>query len=268
MQSGWFYSQNAVVVVLALVGVMLLASEIGCRIGMRRHAKASDNGRWHFRSVMASMLGLVALLLGFTFNLAAERYAARRQLVIADADALGTLYTRAGMMPEQQRKAFKGLLRQYIDLRTSSGLRSTELTRGKLEELAAQTNGLHRQMWGLVRSMTQDTPPVAGMDAALTLLDKAQSVNRHRFYAHLERVPESIIWLLLGATAIVMGTVGLSGGMGQYRGLTARLLLALLLSGTIYVILDMDQPQLGYTQVDQSPLLQLRNVINHDPEAM
>ena len=262
------YSLDASLTVLLMIGCMMLASEVGYRIGVRRHPHAGERGRGHFGGVLGSMLGLVALMLGFTFNVSLQRYETRRQLVMADANALNAVYLQSSMIPEPGRKEFKRRLRQYVDLRTDTGRFKAGITQDDFAQLVKQTDALHRQMWEQVRSIVQARPPVAEMGTMLTLLSNAQSVNRQRIFAYLGRVPRTIIWMLLGATIIAMGAVGLAGGLGTYRGMPARILLTLLLSGAIFIILDLDQPQSGFTKVDQGPLMQVRAIVDGDPEAM
>ena len=268
MRLSEYYSLDASVIVLIVIVAMLVAAEVGYWIGLRRHVHVGDMGRGHFGAVLGAMLGLVALMLGFTFNISLQRYETRRQLVMADANALNAVFLQSGMIPKPGGKEFKRRLRQYIDLRTDTAGLKAEITQEELAPIVAQTEELHHQMWEQVRMMAQANPPVTGMDTMMTLLSNAQSINRQRIFAYQGRVPAAIIGLLLGASIIAMVAVGLAGGLGQYRGMTARILLTLLLSGAIFIILDLDQPRRGLMPLDQGPMLQIRGIIDRDPETM
>jgi hypothetical protein len=88
----------------------LLALEIGYRLGRWRHRRAVDEKPNPVGAMVASILGLLAFMLAFTFSLAASRFDARRQIVIEEANAIGTTYLRARLLPEPERSEIARLL--------------------------------------------------------------------------------------------------------------------------------------------------------------
>src|SRR5262245_27036868 len=96
---------------LPLAAVFLaLAMEGGYRLGKWRKSTTPDEREQPVGAIVASILALLALVLGFTFSLAAMRFDARREAVLAEANAIGTTYLRAGMLPEPERKEVARLL--------------------------------------------------------------------------------------------------------------------------------------------------------------
>jgi hypothetical protein len=77
-----------------------LAIECGYRLGQWRHARNPDEKEQPVGAMVASILGLVALVFGFTFRLAASRFDARRMAVLEEANAIGTAFLRARLLPE------------------------------------------------------------------------------------------------------------------------------------------------------------------------
>lgn len=266
MNLNLFYRLDATVIVILVVGLMMLAGELGFRIGLRRRRLVGEGGRGHFGAVQGSMLGLVALLLGFTFSLSSQRYEARRQLVMADANVLSAIYLQSSLMPDAERIEFKHALRAYIEVRTQADLLDGDVALDQLPERLQQTEALHARMWNQTRALVLRQPSTAGMERMLGLLSDAAAINRQRVFAYLGRVPLAVMVLLFAAAVIAMCAVGLVGGLGAYRGMTARVLLAILLGGTIFIILDLDQPRHGFTKIDQTPLLQLKATFAQDPE--
>lgn len=262
--SSIYSTQPPFVIVLLLIGAMMAAAEVGYRIGVYRHKHAGEIGRVHLGAVLSSMLGLVALLLGFTFNISLQRHVTRGQLVMSDANVLNGLYLQSSLIPEPQRKEFRTLLREYVDLRTDKTLLEGGLTQEIFAQRTNQSDDLHRLMWDQTSAMAQKNPPVAGMDTMLTLLRDAHSINRQRIFAYMGRVPAAILSMLLGCVILALGTVGYAGGLREYRGISTRVLLTLFLSGAIFIILDLDQPERGLTPVDQGPMLQIREVVHRD----
>ena len=116
MHASWLYQQNPLFIILTLLLAMTTAAEVGFRLGRRWHARSGDAGRVHFGSILGSLLGLLALLLSFTFAMSANRFDSRRQLVLADANALETLYLQSDLLPDASRKAFKQSLRHVRGL--------------------------------------------------------------------------------------------------------------------------------------------------------
>ena len=74
MNSSWLYRQDSIWVVLALLLGMALAGEIGCRLGRRWHPRTDEARMDIIRAILGSVLGLLALLLSFTFAMSADRY--------------------------------------------------------------------------------------------------------------------------------------------------------------------------------------------------
>lgn len=266
MTLSWFSQLEAWPITLGLVLAMVVAAEGGFWTGRRLQVQSGDMGRGHFNAVQGSLLGLLALLLGFSFNMSMARYETRRQLVIDDANALSGLCLKGSLLPEGRREEFMALLRQYVGIRTDMILAGRQPTMVELTQHLAHAEDLHGQMWRLAREMAQCEPPVPGADGLLSSLAEALAVQRRRVFAFQSRVPGPITGLLFGAALTAAVSVGFSGGLGRHRGQPARILLTLLVSGTIYVILDLDRPQSGLIRVDQTPLLQVKEMLARDAD--
>jgi hypothetical protein len=107
-----FYQSNPLLICLALLGVLLLAVEIGFWIrktGVKGGPDGIEKGDIAF--IIGGVLTLLALLLGFTYSMSAGRFEHRRQLVIEEANAIGTTYLRAKTLPEPRSSEIQELLR-------------------------------------------------------------------------------------------------------------------------------------------------------------
>jgi hypothetical protein len=266
MRESWLYQQNPVWIIVCLLLVMTIAAEVGYRVGRRLHPKSDDAGRGHFGSIVGSLLGLLALLLSFTFAMSANRYDVRRQLVVTDANALEALYLQSSLLPDAARGSFKQLLRDYIDLRSQIAGLHHDATEKEISELTARSEAIHGQMWNVVKESASTNPPARGVDSMFKNLIDVMSVHRSRMFAWESRVPDSVIWLLLLGCVAGTAAIGLSGGLGNHRGLPARFIVTILLCATIYVVLDLDRPQEGLIHISQRPILHLRQIVDRDPE--
>src|SRR5687767_8952585 len=124
-----------------VAAALWLGMEGGYRLGRWRRAHITDEKDQPTAAMVASILGLLALVLGFTFSLAASRFDARRLAVLEEANAIGTTYLRARLLPEPERTQIAKLLREYVDVRVNG------VQAGKAEEVIAQSERLHELMW-------------------------------------------------------------------------------------------------------------------------
>src|SRR6187200_370808 len=103
--------------ILGIVALLWLLMEIGYRFGKWRHIHHPDEREQPVGAMVASILGLVGLVVAFTFGLAANRFEARRLVVLEEANAIGTAYLRARLLPEPEPTEVSRLFRQYVDVR-------------------------------------------------------------------------------------------------------------------------------------------------------
>ncbi|MEO8439665.1 MAG: hypothetical protein ABI540_05525 [Spartobacteria bacterium] len=243
-----------------------LTAEIGFRLGRRWHPQLDDMRRGHLGAVLGSVLGLLALLLSFTFALSHDRHEARRQLVLKDANALEALYLESTLLPEPPRQRFKQLLGQYVNLHAQVAQLRRDATPKEAAKAADAASAIHREMWQLITTAPEVDPSSRSAQEFRRRLIAVLEVQHERLFAAESHVPDPVILLLMLGAAMATGAIGLFGGMGNHRGIPARAILAVLLGATIYVLLDLDRPHEGFIDVSQSPILDLKVALARDPE--
>lgn len=266
MQLGWLYERDSWVIVLVLMVAMMLAAEIAYQVGRLWPMRAGETSGRYFIAVQGSLLALLSLLLGFTFNMSTQRYEMRRRLVMDDADALGALWRQNSLLAEPQRSKFEPLLRQYIELRADTAVLKGELAGAELASRIDLAASLHGRMWDVVKTELQRERPARGAQAMVALLGNAQSLHRQRIYAYGSRVPEIIIMMLFGTAVTAMFAVGYSGGLTQQRGMLLRVMITLVVCGTVFTILDLDTPRRGLIHVEQTPMLWVKQMMERVSE--
>ena len=107
------YRVNEWVILGVSITLFLVAIEAGFRLGRRNRLSVSEHAKSQINTIQGAMLGLLALLLGFTFAMAISRFEVRKQLVLDEANAIGTTFLRAQLLPQPQRQELSNLLRQY-----------------------------------------------------------------------------------------------------------------------------------------------------------
>src|SRR5258708_7917676 len=150
------YHVNGWLLFLVLFVLQLLAAELGLRIG-RRVRPANDEPTRSQASVMeAAVLGLLALLLGFAFSMAASRFDTRRQQILDEANAIGTTYLRARLLPEPSGTTAAGLLRRYVDARIDFYDAGADDARIRVASDHAEQ--MHAQLWSLAVTVGEEDP--------------------------------------------------------------------------------------------------------------
>src|SRR5215510_9816126 len=102
---------------VATVAFVLLSIELGYQLGRRRIRTREPEKESSVGEMIGASLGLLALLLAFTFGFAASRFETRRQVFLDEVNAIGTACLRAALLPESDRRDTRNLLRQYVDIR-------------------------------------------------------------------------------------------------------------------------------------------------------
>jgi hypothetical protein len=258
------YSQSSLAIVAGLLVVMLLATEAGYRAGRRRAGVASDAIRSQANTVLAAMLGLLALLFGFTYSLALQRYEDRSQAIVAEANAIGTAWLRSQLLPAGVSGEAQSTLRKYIDLRVREG-RITLDAASERSALIRQGNAVGMQLWDLAAkaAATDDRPVTSGLfiQAVNDALDAAER-RRAAFERH---VPESVLYLVFLTFLMAAVTLGYASGAAHHRVTMPGITLVILIALVAYLIIDLDRPRRGMIQVSHDSLIELQRGMAEKP---
>jgi hypothetical protein len=238
---------------LLLTGLLffgiLLFLDIGRRIGVRRKALEGREAGPGAGALEAAVYGLLALLIAFTFSGAASRFDARRQLVVEEANAIGTAYLRIDLLPPSAQPSLRESFRRYVDSRVELYRKLPDVTaaRAVLPKVAA----LQVEIWG--QAVAACPKAESGSSACvlfLPALNQMIDITTTRAAA-AEIHPPAIIFVML--VALAFATALLSGynlAGGRSRKWLPMLGFAAAIAVTIYVILDIEYPRLGFIRVD------------------
>lgn len=239
---------------LSLLTVLFSLSsfEIGYRFGRRQ--RREEEGA--LGTLVGAGMGLLAFFLAFTFGLAASRFDNRRQLVLDEANAIGTAYLRAKVVPEPRGSEIQRLLRDYADARIEA------VQPGKLNAAVARSEELHRRLWTEATALGQSDPHSIVAGLLIESLNEVIDLHQMRVMAGLRsRIPGRIWDTLYLLTALAMLSMGYHAGQSGKRS-PALVPLALAFSAVILVVADLDRPQEGPLRVSQQPLIDTRESMN------
>ncbi|MBK7971873.1 MAG: DUF4239 domain-containing protein [Deltaproteobacteria bacterium] len=232
----------------ALMLAMLGALAVGRRYGSAWRAKRPGEEAPGLGTVQGAIFALLGLLIAFTFSGAASRFDSRRELVTAEANAIGTAYLRLDLLPEATQAALRDAFRRYVDLRIELYRSATEPERIRM--LLAETIELQGTIWRLAQAAAGQSGDTAARVLLTPSLNEMFDIVTTRTRARFMH-PPVVIFVMLGALAM-LGAM-LAGFELSATADPPRLVpwvFAITLALTFYVILDLEYPRLGFIRLD------------------
>jgi hypothetical protein len=241
------------VILLAGIGAGFLFGRSSAKHG-EQEIGAADT------AVKAAVAGLAALLLAFSFSLAANRYDERHSLIVREASAIRDLVLPGELMDEPARDQFRQLIREYLDARVKH-------LRGEFDNAEnARTEAVYRQLqqriWQTVSQQIgtnkESTYASALMSGVSNLINAETAVEAE----YLNTVPWIVLLLLFGAIILTGLLVGHSFGREGRAHLLTALVFAFIATLVVSVILDLDRPRKGTILANIAPLTNLQKTLD------
>jgi hypothetical protein len=248
-------------VFVALVAAYVLGSWLKGRVGSPPPPEEKDNEANFDGYIISGVVGLLALLMGFTFSLAVDRFDTRRVMVIEESNAIGTTYLRAQTFAEPHRGELSRLLKQYVDVRLAVA-QTTDIARA--ERLLAQSDALQGSLWAAtIAAIAPQRDDVAS--SFMETMNSTIDIAAARKAARLAHVPQRVFGVLF---AYMIMTAGVMGYVIAARRRGAVLTLLALLTVSFMLIIDIDSPNRGRVRESQAGMADLKAFIAaHPPES-
>lgn len=243
----------------ALFVGMLVCIEIGYRLG---HSERFDNRKAEgLGAVEAAIFGLLGLILAFTFSGASERLVIRRDLIVQEANVIGTGYQRIDLLPASEQPSMRVLFREYLESRIEVFDKANDLDSAK--EALEKSGQIQRQIWSHGVTACRADPRPEDCLLFLPALNDMFDVTTTRTMAALTHVPITIFGLLLLLALLAALLSGFAMSSGHKREPLHMVLFALAISISIYVVLDLEYPRSGIVNLRSADQLihQLRETM-------
>jgi len=248
---------------LFLFSIAELAFLYGRYVSKRK--ASAENLSSQASAVAGTLLGLLALLLGFAFAMAIGRFDARKASLLQEVNDIQTAYLRADLLPKESGNAIKVLFADYTLLRLNhykSGTQAAEMKSNLDETIAIQ-----QKIWN-------ETVPVYNIpDIAISKINMfTNSINTvfsdqtNRTITRNNHVPEAILWLLIFVATMALCTNAYALGLKNTVIFLPRIVLILAICSVLSIILDLDRPIRGLVQISQHDMLDLHHAIVKDIE--
>lgn len=234
-----------------LLVLLAAATEAGFRLG-RRNAASRETPGGTLGAIQGAVLGLLGLLLGFSFAGAASRFLERQDLIVQEANAIGTAYLRADLLDAPHAGELRSSLARYVEHRVRV---SETLRHGLGESEKAEIGRMHDQIWKAASRGALDRP-----EAAMLVVPPVNDVidlHSTRLAAARKHLPLPVLGLLIGCSALSIGVIGYGCGIAGHRSPVMTGSLTILIAAALWITLDLDHPRAGLLRLNDAPLREL-----------
>ena len=211
-------------------------------------------------AVEGSMLGVMALLLGFTFSIAISKFETRRQITVEEANEIGTAILRCDMYPDSVRNPLRADFKEYIETRIAYYDVGSDEEKIKQElEKAAEISG---RIWKRVALQAQNPGNIAITTQMIPAVNDMIDIVTTRDASRISRVPRLVLWVLLGLVLISAFVLG-SDYNGKKRNRILIVSYALAMTITLNLIAELDRPREGLINLNaiEKKMTDLRELV-------
>jgi hypothetical protein len=254
-------AQLAIVISSGLFVSMLACLEVGYRVGrsnLQEHPTAHEG----IGAIEAAIFALLGLLLGFSFSGATTRLDARRQLIVEEANAIGTAYLRLDELPAADQPEMRQLFRKYVDARLAAYAHIPGNMNAFQQEVALAEQ-LQQQIWARAVAASRSDPTKNTARLLLPALNEMMDVTTSRTVALDAHLPGLVFFLLVTAALSSCVMAGYAMAKRRMRSRLHMFLYAACIAITVYTVIDLDYPRSGLIRLDSADkaLEQLRDSI-------
>ncbi len=227
---------------------ILLFVWTGRRIGGKRSAEETERERVGLVTVETAIYALLGLMIAFTFSGATSRFDTRRAQTVQEANAIGTAYLRLDVLPAAAQPSLREKFRAYTDARIAVYASLPDMQASNAQ--FARATALQSEIWNASIEALRAAPPEAKL-LLIPALNDMIDITTTRAVALQTHTPPIILLALVVLTLICSLLVGYGLAGGKAFATNLHMLgFALMMTVTIYVILDLDHPRVGLIRLD------------------
>jgi len=236
------------ILIVSLVAIFA-ATEIGRQFGLLAARKKREN----ISTIEGAILGLLALLIAFTFSMALSLFEVRRDALLNEANAIATTALRARLLPAPHNAESLKLLREYIRIRLD--LAQSVPSPPEMTAATARSNAIQEALWQQVKAVAATDNAMVPTGLFIQSLNEMIDDQEKRLSAVANRVPNIILIALYGIAIFAGAFSGYASGLEVQRARLPIYAMAVLVAAMILLIQDLDRPNAGFIRVSQQPML-------------
>lgn len=245
------------VIPLGIIAALLAAVETGYRFGLRRMRTFPADQKIDTGAIQGAMLGVLGMLLGFSFAGAASRFIERQDLIDREANAIGTAYLRADLLNKDDAAELKAALLSYLDHRLVIA-RSVQFALSP--EYAKKASADHARIWAAACKGIENKP--ATINIVVGAVTEVLDLHDFRVAAGRKHLPGLVLTLLSICSVLTLSVMGYASALGRHRNTLMISVIAILISAALWTTIDMDWTRIGLVRVSDQALYDLHNSIS------
>ncbi len=259
-----FHYLNEYAFFVMVAGIFFCASELSYLYGRYVSKTAKEDYSSQAGAFGGAMLGMMALLLGFSFSMALGRHDLRKNLLLDEINNVKSAYQYSDLINKCCEQKIKPMFAEYTQLRVNYYQKGTLAK--DMKQNIVDTEILQNKMWALALDALEHTE-ASKKSAAMAFVNKLSDMfddETKRVTARGNHVPEPILWLLIFVGAFALAINSYSIGLKHAHLAMPRFFLVIAITAVLTVILDLDRPIRGIIQIDQSEMKALNEYIKAD----
>lgn len=247
------------VLIAIILFVLLIAFYIlGYRLRLRKIGKSLDHTVEDLSAINGTLLGLLALLLAFTFSMSNSRYDKRRELIIEEVNTIGTAILRTDIYPDSMRQLLRSQLKEYVEARIA--FYQSGMDENKIIDTYLKANEISSKIWSTAANYAKTDNITTRTSELIPALNAMIDITTTRRAAGESTIPDSIMYflfLLCLCSAFLLGY-----DIKNKFDWIVVIGFAIMLSATVFTIIDMDRPRSGLINMDKpnEKILELRQM--------
>ncbi len=236
------FNTASYIIAILLFIFILLFYVLGTIVGYHQKIKKPEAKSDGVGPLEGALLGLLALMLSFTFSMTASRYDKRIELTIHEANDISTAILRADLYPDSIRTVFRNDFKQYIEARIAyNNAGNNKLL---IDKWLAESEIISGRIWTTAANAANSSKLAMPHSVMVPALNNMIDVVTSREAARISRVPDLIMWLLIVLNLLGSFTIGYSKNVKRKDWIILSIY-TIMTVATIFTILDLDRPSRG-----------------------
>ena len=240
---------------IAVVVGMPVCCQVGYWLGRHARRRPDSDAMSHTMNWQAAVLALGALLIGFTFSMATQRFEYRKKVLVNEAKAIGTAYLRTRVIDDPAGEDIRVLMRQYVDQRIVLYEVSDPARVAAVEQASA---ALQQQVWSRVMTAARDYQRPIMTALLVTTVNDMIDIADERRAVRENPVPFTAFVVLVLVTGVAMVSIGYTCGVTGKKLLFGMLVMPLLTAAVVVLVYDLADVSSGLARPNNLALIHLK----------
>lgn len=258
LEQSFLQSSSTILIAIILFILLIVFYFIGYQLRIRKIRKNESHSVEDLSAINGTLLGLLALLLAFTFSMSNSRYDNRRQLVIEEANNIGTVILRTDIYPDSMRQLLRSHLKDYVEARIAFYQAGMHLEKIVAEYYKAAE--ISNKIWSIAANYAKTDHITTRTSELIPALNAMIDITTTRRAAGESTIPDSIMYFLLSLCLCSAFLLGYDH-KNKFDWIVV-IGFAIMLSSTVFTIIDMDRPRSGLINMDKpnEKIIELREM--------